>query len=145
MTKGFTDDDLRNFSDFIAKLPPPPASADAGRRRRACSAASALITAAPLQQCHDLDLSGNENVPRIAGAARGLSRSRRCANTRATPGTATKATMAEVLAPITDAQIVDLAYTSRDSNRRFAWRGGHGVPRRRLRNPIARRGRYIRD
>src|SRR5471032_1070435 len=26
VTKGFTDDDLRNFSDFIAKLPPPPAT-----------------------------------------------------------------------------------------------------------------------
>ena len=30
MTKGFTDDDLRNFSDFIAKLPAPKSPADAG-------------------------------------------------------------------------------------------------------------------
>src|SRR3979490_1110856 len=26
-TKGFPDDDLRNFSDFVAKLPPPQAAA----------------------------------------------------------------------------------------------------------------------
>src|SRR5215471_9493827 len=30
MTKGFTDDDLRLFSDNLAKLPPPPQPADAG-------------------------------------------------------------------------------------------------------------------
>ncbi len=39
MTKGFTDDDLRAFSDFIAKLPPPPPPADAAMPR-ACSAAA---------------------------------------------------------------------------------------------------------
>ena len=38
MTKGFTDDDLRKFSDFIAKLPapkPPADTGDAARMQRA--------------------------------------------------------------------------------------------------------------
>src|SRR5215470_14217157 len=38
MTKSFTDDDLRNFSDFLAKLPapqPPPDAGDADRMQRA--------------------------------------------------------------------------------------------------------------
>src|SRR5471032_2013291 len=30
MTKGFADDDLRNFSDYLAKLSAPPPPADAG-------------------------------------------------------------------------------------------------------------------
>ena len=34
MTKDFTDDDLRAFSDFIAKLPPPQPPADAGDAAR---------------------------------------------------------------------------------------------------------------
>ena len=57
ITKTFTDDDLRTFSDFIAKL--PPAAADERMRRTmasACKAARALITAAPLQRVVTLSI-----------------------------------------------------------------------------------------
>ena len=45
MTKAFTDDDLRAFSDFIAKLPPPkppqpPQPAADCRTPPGCSAAA---------------------------------------------------------------------------------------------------------
>ena len=40
MAKALTDDDLRTFSDFIAKLPKPAPPADAGDPR-GCSAAGA--------------------------------------------------------------------------------------------------------
>ena len=43
VTTAFTDDDLRAFSDFIAKLPPPKSPADAGDAAR-MQRASALIT-----------------------------------------------------------------------------------------------------
>src|SRR5579862_4394378 len=65
MTKGFTDDDLRNFSDFLAKLPAPPVPADTGDAPR-MQAAGALITQLRCNACHGLDLAGRENIPHIA-------------------------------------------------------------------------------
>ncbi len=107
-TKGFTDDDLRNFSDFVAKLPPPQAAAaeiDAGRADRA----KALITQHRCNSCHNLDLSGKESVPRIAAQREDyLVKTMREYKNNTRHGY--EATMAEVLNPVTDAQIVDLAY-----------------------------------
>jgi cytochrome c553 len=107
-TKAFTDDDLRNFSDFVAKLPPPqPASdtPDAARMQRA----SALITQHRCNSCHNLDLSGKESVPRIAAQREDyLVKTLREYKNNTRHGY--EATMAEVLNPVTDAQIVDLAY-----------------------------------
>ena len=48
MTKSFTDDDLRKFSDFIAKLPKPRRPAEAGDPARMQSGSGAGA-AAPLQ------------------------------------------------------------------------------------------------
>src|SRR5690242_11590288 len=63
MTKGFSDDDLRNFSDFVTKLPAPkPPSSDAGDTTR-MQRVSALITQNRCNSCHGLDLAGRENVP----------------------------------------------------------------------------------
>jgi cytochrome c553 len=108
-TKGFTDDDLRNFSDFVAKLPPPQPLADnpdAARMQRA----SALITQYRCNSCHNLDLSGKESVPRIAGQREDyLVKTLREYKNNTRHGY--EATMAEALAPVTDAQIVDLAYS----------------------------------
>jgi cytochrome c553 len=108
-TKGFTDDDLRNFSDFVAKLPPPQPFADnpdAARMQRA----SALITQYRCNSCHNLDLSGKESVPRIAGQREDyLVKTLREYKSNTRHGY--EATMAEALAPVTDAQIVDLAYS----------------------------------
>src|SRR5690348_761174 len=62
MTKGFTDDDLRNFSDFLAKLPPPPIPQEAADMARMQSG-RALITQHHCNSCHSLDLAGRESIP----------------------------------------------------------------------------------
>ena len=109
MTKGFTDDDLRTFSDFIAKLPPPKPPADAGDAARLASG-RALITQHRCNSCHNLDLSGRESIPRIADQREDyLVKTLREYKNNMRHGY--DATMAEVLAPVTDAQIVDLAYS----------------------------------
>jgi cytochrome c553 len=108
MAKGLTDDDLRSFADVISKLPPPkPAEGPADDARMA--RAGALIQQNHCNVCHQPAFAGLDNVPRIAGqredylikALRGYKdNSRRGYD----------AAMADVIAPITDAQILDLAY-----------------------------------
>ncbi len=109
MTKDFTDDDLRLFSDNLAKLPPPKPPADAGDDAR-MERGRALITQNRCNSCHQLDLSGRENIPRIADQREDyLVKTLREYKNNTRHGY--DASMAEVLAPVTDAQIVDLAYT----------------------------------
>jgi cytochrome c553 len=108
MTKGFTDDDLRNFSDFLAKVPapkPPAETGDVARMQRA----AALITQQHCNSCHGLDLAGRDNVPHIANQredylAKTL-REYKSNDRRGYDGT-----MAEALVSVSDAQILDLAY-----------------------------------
>lgn len=108
MTKGFTDDDLRNFSDFIAKLPAPPASTDPGDPARMASG-SALITAHRCNSCHGLDLAGRENIPRIAGQREDyLGRTLMEYKTNTRHGY--DGVMAEVTQSLSAAQIADLAH-----------------------------------
>ncbi len=108
MTKSFTDDDLRAFSDFLAKLPPPKPPADAPDAARLASG-RALITQHRCNSCHNLDLSGRESIPRIADQREDyLVKTLREYKNNTRRGY--DGTMAEVLAPVTDAQIVDLAY-----------------------------------
>ena len=108
MTKDFTDDDLRAFSDYLSTLPapkPPPEAPDAARMQRA----AALITQNRCNACHNLDLAGRENIPHIADQREDyLVKTLREYKNNTRHGY--DATMAEVLAPISDAQIVDLAY-----------------------------------
>ena len=109
MTKGFSDDDLRNFSDFLAKLPPPKPPADAGEPARMANG-RALITQNRCNSCHNLDLAGRENIPHIANQREDyLARTLREYKTNVRHGY--DGVMAEVLAPVTEAQIADLAYT----------------------------------
>jgi cytochrome c553 len=108
MAKGLTDDDLRNFADVISKLPPPQPAAgpvDAARMERA----RALVQANRCNFCHTPTFVGQDNVPRIANqredylvkALRGYKdNSRRGYD----------ASMSDVIEPITDEQILDLAY-----------------------------------
>ena len=65
MAKPLTDDDLRTFSDFIAKLPKPAPPADAGDPAR-MQRGQALAQQYRCNACHNTDFSGKENVPRIA-------------------------------------------------------------------------------
>jgi len=86
--------------------PKPPA--DAGDAARLASG-RALITQNRCNSCHNLDLSGRESIPRIADQREDyLLKALREYKNNTRHGY--DATMAEVLAPVTDAQIVDLAY-----------------------------------
>jgi cytochrome c553 len=108
MTKGFTDDDLRNFSDFIAKLPAPKPPADTGDPAR-MQRGRALITQNRCNSCHNLDLAGRENIPHIANQREDyLARTLKEYKTNVRHGY--DGAMAEVLAPVSDDQIADLAY-----------------------------------
>ena len=66
MAKELSDDDLRTFSSIIAKLPaPPPATAppaDAARMQRA----KTLLTTGRCNICHQPNLAGQDQIPRIA-------------------------------------------------------------------------------
>ena len=108
MTKGFTDDDLRLFSDFIAKLPKPAPPSDAGDPAR-LQRAEALVHQHRCNSCHNTDFSGKDNVPRIADQREDyLAKTMREYKDNSRHGY--DGTMAEVLQPVTSDQIADLAY-----------------------------------
>ena len=108
MTKAFTDDDLRLFSDNLAKLPPPLPVTDAADAARLQSG-RALITQHRCNSCHTLSLEGRDNIPRIAGQREDyLARTLREYKTNTRHGY--DGVMAEVTAALSDAQIDDLAY-----------------------------------
>lgn len=108
MTKGLSDDDLRSFADIISKLPPPqPAAgaADGGRIERA----RALVEKNRCNVCHTATFVGQDNVPHIADQREDyLVKALRGYKDNSRHGY--DGTMAEVMQPITDAQILDLAY-----------------------------------
>jgi cytochrome c553 len=109
VTKDFTDDDLRTFSDYLSKLPPPPAPPQGNVDTAKLERGRTLITQNRCNACHNLDLSGRDNIPRIADQREDyLVKTLREYKNNTRHGY--DATMAEVLAPVTDAQIVDLAY-----------------------------------
>jgi cytochrome c553 len=107
-TKDLTNDDLRQFSDFIAKLPapkPPQESPDPARMERGW----ALAKKYRCGFCHSPDFSGHDNVPRLAAQREDyLLKALREYKSNTRPGY--DASMAEVTQPIPDAEIVDLAY-----------------------------------
>jgi cytochrome c553 len=108
MAKPLTDDDLRAFSDFIAKLPKPQPPADTGDPAR-IARAQALVQQDRCNACHNTDFSGKDNVPRIANQREDyLAKTMREYKDNSRHGY--DGTMAEVLAPVTTDQIADLAY-----------------------------------
>jgi cytochrome c553 len=108
MTKSFTDDDLRAFSDFIAKLPPPKPPSEAPDPAR-MQKALALVSQNHCSGCHKTDFSGQDNVPRIANQ-----REDYLAKTLREYKDSTRhgydGTMADVMGSVTLEQIPDLAY-----------------------------------
>jgi cytochrome c553 len=108
VAKSMSDDDLRNFSDFIAKLPkprPPENTADPARISRA----QELLVRYHCNACHRPDFSGGDNVPRIADQREDyLAKTLREYKDNSRHGY--DATMADVMAPVTPEQIADLAY-----------------------------------
>jgi cytochrome c553 len=107
MAKPLSDDDLRTFSDFIAKLPKPvPAEAgDAARMARA----SAVAQQHRCNSCHNPDFSGKDNVPRIAGQREDYL-VKTLGEYKDNSRHGYDGSMADVMAAVTPEQIADLAW-----------------------------------
>jgi cytochrome c553 len=107
LAKDMTDDDLRKFSDYFAKLAPPKASeaADPAIAARAQAAAAKNHCGS----CHNPDFSGRAQMPRLAAQREDyLLKALRDYKAGKRPGY--DATMDEVMRPVTDADIVDLSH-----------------------------------
>ncbi len=108
MAKGLSDDDLRNFADIIAKLPPPQPPAEPVDEARVARAQT-LVQQNRCNFCHTANFAGQDNVPRIADQREDyLIKALRGYKDNSRHGY--DASMADVIAPITDDQILDLAY-----------------------------------
>ena len=108
MAKGLTDDDLRVFSDYFAKMPKPAAPADAGEPAR-LQRGQALVQQHRCDTCHNPDLSGKENVPRIANQREDYL-AKTLGEYKDNSRHGYDGSMADVMGPITPEQIADLAY-----------------------------------
>jgi cytochrome c553 len=106
--KSLSDDELRRMAEMIAQLPPPapaPGPPDPARLERA----RLLIQQHRCPFCHNQDFSGEQHAPRLAGqrqdylvkALRGYK-----SNVRR----AYDPSMADVMYPLTDVDILDLAH-----------------------------------
>jgi cytochrome c553 len=108
MLQGLKDDDLRSMAAYLAKLPPPqPAGGPIDQTRM--EQAQALIEQHRCNFCHQGNYSGEQNVPRLAGQREDyLVKALREYKNNTRRGY--DASMADVLFPISDEQILDLAY-----------------------------------
>jgi cytochrome c553 len=108
MAKGLSDTDLQTLAAMIVKLPPPKppgGPVDDARMARA----QILVEQNRCNFCHLPNFAGQQNVPRIAAqreeylvkALRGYKDNSRHGY---------DSSMADVIAPITDPQMLDLAY-----------------------------------
>ena len=108
MAKPLSDDDLRAISAAIAKLPPPAPStepADPARMARA----QAIIQQNRCNFCHTANFAGQDAVPHIADQREDyLVKTLREYKSGVRRGY--DPSMADVVQPLTDAQILDLAY-----------------------------------
>lgn len=106
--RSLSDEDLRRTAETISKLPPPPPAAqppDPARVERA----RALIQQYRCNFCHSQDFSGEQNIPRLASQREDyLVKALREYKSNARRGY--DAFMAEVMYPVTDADILDLAH-----------------------------------
>ncbi|WP_247784165.1 c-type cytochrome [Bradyrhizobium sp. 170] len=108
MAKVLTDDDLRVFSEFIAKLPKPAPPADAGESAR-LQRGQTLVQQHRCDTCHNPDLSGKENVARIANQREDYL-AKTLAEYKDNSRHGYDGSMADVMAPIAAEQISDLAH-----------------------------------
>ncbi len=65
VAKPMTDDDLRTFGEWVAKLPPPAAPAEPPEPER-LGRGRTLVQQRPCATCHNPDFSGREQMPRLA-------------------------------------------------------------------------------
>jgi cytochrome c553 len=107
MAKPLSDDDLRTFSDFIAKLP-KPVPTEAGDPSR-MARASGVAQQHRCNSCHNPDFSGKDNVPRIAGQREDYL-IKTLGEYKDNSRHGYDGSMADVMAAVTPEQIADLAY-----------------------------------
>jgi cytochrome c553 len=107
MTQGLSDKELRSMAGAISRLPAPQpsGSADPARMERA----RALIEQHRCNFCHKRDYSGEQNAPRLAGQredylVKALRDYKNDARRAYDPS------MADVLVPLGDDDLADLAY-----------------------------------
>jgi cytochrome c553 len=108
MTKALKDDDLRAIAAFIAKLPPPKPvdeAPDAARMARA----QALVQQHRCNFCHTPNFAGQDAVPHIA-AQREDYLAKTLKEYKSGVRRGYDASMADVVQPLNDAQLDDLAY-----------------------------------
>jgi cytochrome c553 len=108
MAKELSDNDLQATADFFAKQPAAKPPADAGDPAR-IERSRAVVEQNHCDVCHRADFSGRDNVPRLADQREDyLLKTLRDYKSGARRGY--DASMAEVLQPIDDAQLVEFAY-----------------------------------
>ena len=108
MAKVLSDDDLRGYSDFIAKLPKPSPPDDAGDPAR-MARAKGLAAQFRCNSCHRPDFSGGDNVPRIASQREDYL-AKTLAEYKDNSRHGYDGTMADVMGSVSPEQIDDLAY-----------------------------------
>ena len=108
MAKALSDDDLRAFSDFLARLPKPAPPDDAGDPAR-MARAKTLAAQFRCNSCHRPDYSGGDNVPRIASQREDYL-AKTLAEYKDNSRHGYDGTMADVMGAVSPEQIADLAY-----------------------------------
>jgi len=107
--KGLSDDDLRQFSQAIAKLPAPTPMETGGETGR-LARGETLIRQHRCDFCHMPELQGRDNVPRLAAQREDyLLLALRAYKSNARVGY--DPAMVEIMPRLADADLVDLAYT----------------------------------
>jgi cytochrome c553 len=107
LTKVLTDNDLRAFSDELAKLPPPVAvePADPARMEKG----RALSARHRCGFCHNPDFSGHDQIPRLAAQREDyLAKALREYRTQERRGY--DPSMVDIARQLSEADILDLAY-----------------------------------
>jgi cytochrome c553 len=108
MAKELSDNDLQSIADFIAKQEAPNPLADPGDPTQ-IEHARVLVDQNHCNVCHRADFSGRDNVPRLADQREDyLLKTLREYKSGARRGY--DATMAEVLQPVDDTQLIEFAY-----------------------------------
>ncbi|HKA34309.1 MAG TPA: c-type cytochrome [Candidatus Binatia bacterium] len=108
MLHGVGDADLQSMAASLARLPPTTPLSEPMDRTR-IDRARALIEQHRCNFCHKVDFSGGENVPRLAGQREDyIAKALRDYKSNARRGY--DASMADVLYPLSDTQLLDLAY-----------------------------------
>jgi len=108
MIKGMTDDDLRAAAAWVAKQPRPPAPTEPGDPAR-MARGQALVHQNRCGFCHGPKYFGGEQMPPLARQREDyLLKSLRAYKAEKRIGD--RAAMVEVLQPLNDSDLVDLAY-----------------------------------